>query len=960
MRRLIHNPLQGKLRVFGYISGSGNTLWKIVELQRELEETWEGSPFEVAGCFSSDPEAKGVAVAKELGIPVVSIDLRQFYRDRGKKFADMDVRRSYDQAALELIEPMQPDLVVLAGYVWATTDIVLDRFTFLNVHPADLSVRHNGERTYAGANGVGDALAAGEKQLHASSHLATSELDGGPILCISPPVAVDYTLQKGSDDVDFMRSCLRQVNEQSRLTGARTIWEIAVGNFEIDREGKVFYQGLPVPSGLRIESWDQNKPRYQRNTEAMLKPSSVCVIGASAKGGIGQSVVKSLQASGYKGTINVVNRNGDEVCGITGYSSIHDIPGPVEMAVVTVPSPFVPEVARECGEKGVKAFVCISAGFKETGAEGTTAENELMKIIDRYNMRMLGPNCMGLSNNDPAVQLNTTILQDIPKKGNIAFVTQSGGLGAVLLDYAKHLGIGFSSIVSLGNQADMTANDILPMLAEDDATEVILLYLETIPDYYRFKTIASRLAEKKPVILLKAGGTEAGARAAGSHTGSLAGNDQVVDALIRSSGIIRAQTVYSAFFIAAALSHLPRPSGKRVAVVTNGGGPGILLSDALSRAGFEVPPLAEEVQKRLKPQLLPEASVTNPIDLVAPAPPEHYAEAVRQVVQCGSYDAVALLCIPPATIDTADVARGVVDGIKGMEEELSRIPLLSCFFGPGLGEGGRRVMGEAGFPSVEYPEQLAEVLAATVLKSEGPGSPGRTRYRTPGGTIRKAWNFLRPDGQNYIPQKEAWDLLKIYGFSVAQSRLVASFQEFENIEDQDMIYPLVLKIDHPDVVHKSDEGGVLLNIRDSREAAEGIKSLLTRFPGARGVLAQTQISSDREVILGAIRDEAAGHAVMVGLGGVFVELLKDVSFIHVPFSRASAEEALMSLKSAPLLTGYRGKPGVDIASLLDQIEKLGKLISDFPGIAEIDLNPLIFSSEKNSFFVADCRILLHN
>lgn len=955
MKRKIHDPEWGKMRVLGYISGSGNTLWKIRELQEQLEAAWEGSPFEVVGCFSSDPEAKGVETARSLGIPVESIDLRAFYRERGRKFSDMELRREYDEQVLGLIEPLKPDLIVLAGYVWATTEVVLDRYTFVNVHPADLSVMRDGRRAFAGANGVGDALEAGEKTIHASSHLATSELDGGPILCISPGVPVDYSLREQMDDKEFMRTYLREVNEQSRRVGARTVYELAAGHFELDERGKIWYRGEAAPMGRRIEDWDSERPMYERDTAALLRPRSVAVIGASSKGGIGHSVVKSLIGSGFRGNVCAVNLKGEDVAGVPGFSSVLDVPGDVDMAVVTVPSRFVLPVAEECGKKGVKALVCISAGFRETGEEGAAAESALMETVNRYNMRMLGPNCMGLSNNDPEVNLNTTILHHLPAKGNIAFVTQSGGLGAVLLDYAEHLGIGFSVIASLGNQADVTANDLLPLIAEDDQTKVVLLYLETIPEHGRFRRILTRLAAKKPVILLKAGRTEAGARAASSHTGSLAGDDKVVESLIQSCGIIRAGSVYSAFFIAAALSRMPRPAGKRVAVVTNGGGPGILLSDALAAAGLEVPPLPEPVQESLKKVLLPEAAVSNPVDLVAPAPPDHYAEAVRQVLLCGMYDAVALLCIPPATIRTEDVARGVVEGLRGMEEELRTIPLLSCFFGPELGEGGRRVMAEAGFPVVEYPEQLAEVFAASLLeKAAAPALKYSRRSAVP--VLKKAHSLMKPDANGYLPQKEAWELLKLYGFTVAQPRLVRSAEEIGAL---DIEYPAVLKIDHPDVVHKSDAGGVVLGIPGAREAAEAAGSLFARFPGARGVVVQPQLEPGLEVILGGVRDGSAGHAVMVGLGGVLVELLQDVSFLHVPFTREEAEAALLSLKSSPLLTGYRGAKGVNLDSLLDQMMNIGKLLSDFSGIAEIDLNPLMFSAKKGSFTVADCRVLLH-
>jgi len=950
VKRKIHDPNWGNLRVVGLISGSGNSLWKVFEQQKELENNWEGSPFEVTGCFSSDPLARGVKTAETLGVPAVSLDLRQFYRDRGKKFSDRQVRKEYDRELLKLIEPFHPDIVLLAGYVWATSNEILDKYTVINVHPADLSVMKDGRRAFAGANGVGDALAAREKQLHTSSHLATSNVDNGPIFFISPGVEVDYSLEESMDPKDFMRTCLTRVNDQSRLIAARTIHEVALGHFEIDPQGALYYRDQPVPRGVRIDNWEENKPCYQRHTEALLRPRSLVVVGASAKGGIGTAVVKSVKSVGFKGPLAVVNRNGDEVLGVPSYQRMDEIPHHVDMAVITVPSPSVLPVVEECGRKGVKALVCISAGFKETGEEGARAEAKLKALVDKYNMRMIGPNCMGISNNHPEAVLNTTILHDIPVKGNIALVTQSGGLGAVLLDYSKHLGIGFSVVASLGNQADVTVNDLLPLLAEDEATRVILLYLETIPDYRRFRRLAARISAKKPIILLKAGRTEAGAKAASSHTGSLAGNDKVTESLIESAGIIRAETVYQAFFTASVLSRLEIPRGRRIAIVTNGGGPGIIASDAFSRAGFEVPPLSPEAQGRLKPFLMPEASCANPIDLVAPAPPEHYAAAIAEVMTCGEYDAVALLCIPPATIHTEEVARGVVKGLKEMAPDHPRLPLLSCFFGPNLGQGAREVLNAEGYPCLEYPEQIAEVLKTA---SPRPAPAVELPARSPAARLARVEALMVPDREGYLPQEQAWAVLEEYGFSLAVPRLVTYSMEVEGLE---IPYPAVAKIDHPEVIHKSDAGGVVLNIADASRARQTVKELLEKFPGARGVVLQPQITSTREMILGSVRDDASGTAVMVGLGGIFVELMEDVSFLHVPYGRETARAALDRLKSMPLLTGYRGKPGVNIESLLDQMERLNLLLLDFPEIREMDLNPLMYSEEKGEFIITDCRI----
>jgi len=959
--RPLHNPAQGKLRVVGFISGSGKTLWQALELQKQLEENWEGCPFEVVGAFSSDPEAKGVATAAEYGIPCASIDIRAYYKERGAKLKDREVRKEYDGEAARRISEFRPDLVLLAGYVWATTEVLLNKYMFINVHPADLTLQKNGERMYAGPNGVGDALSAGEPFLRSSSHIATAELDGGPLLLISPKIPVDYEKAKEYDEKDFMRYYLRQVNAQSRAVGARTMYEIAMGNFSRDSQGRVFYRNEAAPLGISIDSWEENKPLYARDTAALLRPQSIAVIGASARGGIGHAIVKNIESVDFGGRAVAVNRGGENVSSTRGYASVLDVPGRLDMAVITVPSKYVLQVAEECGQKGVKAIVCISAGFREVGGEGVAAEGELIRIVNKYNMRLLGPNCMGISNNNPAVRLNTTILHDTPRDGNIAFVTQSGGLAAVLLDYAEHLGIGFSTIASLGNQADVTVNDLLPLLAEDEQTQVILLYLEQIADYQRFTEMAAKISRRKPIILLKAGRTSAGAAAAGSHTGSLAGDDQVADALIRKCGVIRAESIHQAYFLAAALSRMPRMRGNRVGVVTNGGGPGILASDSLSHHGFELPELSGQARGSLAPQLMAEASTRNPIDVVAPAPPEHYAAALRAMVESGQYDALMVLCIPPATIDTGDVARGVAAEIEALGGAGRNIPILSCFFGPNLGLAGRQAMSAAGIPVVEYPEQLSEILDAMREVPATYSADEEPPYPVSGETQAEVKALLKSAAPgDFLTAENAEKVLRAYSLHTVPSLFVKASADPAEIEtalgESQIEFPVVAKIDHPDVIHKSDEGGVVLNIADESSLVSTVSDLNSRFPGARGVLVQQQLSSATEVIIGAVKDPSVGHAEMVGLGGTSVELLEDVAFAHVPFNAEEARRTILSLKSAPLLTGYRGSTPMNLDDLVEKMLRLNRLLVDFPEISEIDLNPLLYSPHTSRFYIADFRV----
>lgn len=929
----LHQPIQGKLRVVGFVSGSGNTLWKAYELQKELEETFEGSPFEVVGIFSSKLENKAITFAREHQVPYAAIDIKAFYSERGAAISDMDVRREYDQEILKAIEPFNADIIILAGYVWATTEAILDRYTLVNVHPADLSIMEDGHRRFAGANGVGDALAAKAPTLSSSAHIATPVLDDGPLLMISPRIPVDYTLPL--EEKDFMRHYLRLVNAESRQIGARTLYEIAMGHFALDDDGQVLYKGQSAPFGIRVEDWSKKKLRHERDLLPLFEPEHVAVIGASAKGGLGHAIVRNILSLDFNGEVSAVNRGADSIGSAKGYASILDIKNDVDLAIITVPSRFVLDVAEECGRKGVQSLVCITAGFKEVGGPGIEMERQLIDIVDRYNMRLMGPNCMGILNT--AVGFNATMLHNLPEPGNIAFITQSGALGAGILDFAQEMGLGFSVVASLGNQADVTINDILPYLYADESTEAVLLYLETLTDIPRFIKTASRLASSKPIVLIKSGRTEAGAKAASSHTGSLSENDEVLDVIIRKCGIMRADTLEEAFGVISTLSKTTRPEGERVAVITNAGGPGILLADALYKKGFSLPLLDEEAREQLSHTLLPEASTGNPIDLVAAAPPEHYATALETCLKSGLYDAVALVCVPPAVIDTGEVAAALVDPISR-----SRIPVLTSFLGPTLGKGARDVTNAHGIPNLPFPEQIATVLEITrkepayempVLKRP---SPDRV--------------FDLPPG--LLDQSRGFELIEAYGFNVPKTVLIKG----TSVGTFDFKFPVVAKIDHPDITHKSDVGGVVLEI-ESPEALEIVLSDFTeRFPGLNGTLVQEQVSGDLELLLGATRDEQTGHSIFVGLGGLFVEILKDYAIGHVPLSENQIEAMLRSLKAFPLLEGYRGQPGVDLDQLRQMVMNLNQLLMDYPMITEMDLNPLKYDPWRHRFYVVDTVI----
>ncbi|MDR1957353.1 MAG: acetate--CoA ligase family protein [Treponema sp.] len=943
----IHNPAAGKLRVIGYVSGSGDTLWKAYELQKEIEASPGGRlgecPFTIVGVFSSNSKAKALARAETLGVPHVSIDIKEYYQQRGKPLSDQALRREYDAAALERLRPMGGDAILLAGYVWATTDCLLDEYLIINVHPADLSIQRQGRRVYAGGNGVGDALQAREPTLSSASHLATKEIDGGPLLVLSERIPVDYSLHR--DEAERMRHYLGLVNEQNRLVGARTVLELALGNFATDESGKVYYQGNPVPQGIRMEPWEAHQPRYRRRTDKLLYPDSVAVIGASQKPGIGRSVVENILRDGFSGKVYAVNVRGEAVGSVPGYPSIEAIEEPVDLAVIATPGATVLELAEACGRKGVHAIICISAGFKEIGGEGAAAQEQLVAIINRYNMRLIGPNCMGAMNGK--VRLNATILAGRIAQGNVAMVTQSGSIGAAMLDYAAELGIGFSSIVSLGNQADLTVCDLLPFYAEDPHTKVIVLYLESIAEPARFWRLAAKIP--KPILLLKAGSTSVGMAAASSHTGSLTGNDQVVDALIKKAGITRVYSLEELFMCTAGLANMPQVKGNRVAHLTNAGGPSILISDALSNYGFTLPVTQEPLKSYLRERLLREASVQNPVDIVAPAPPEHYVLSAQAMLESGSYDALLICCVPPATVDTAKIAEALAPVVQG-----AKIPVLTNFFGPTLGKGARDILIKNHIPTSLYPEQIALMLAGMrerpkVSMMEGP--------RPSAAAVRRARGILsRVSSGAYLPTQEAYALLDLFGVHVARSRMLIAAEDPRHENLAALSFPVVAKIDHPDIVHKSDVGGVRLNIGSLQELAEVRADFLARFPGATGVFVQEQVPAGLELIVGGVSDPQLGSAVMVGLGGVWVEIMQDIVFGYPPIGTAEALNLINELRCEPLLAGYRGKAGVNKAALAAVVEKISALLLALPDIGEIDLNPVIYDPARDVFIAADARI----
>lgn len=940
MIKSLFNQAKGKMRVAGVASGSGNTLWAAYAMQKEMEKTFEGCPFEIVGIFADSGEAKCLQTASELGIPSAYVDIRKFYEEKNAPLKDKKVRAQYDREMVKALAKWEPDFVMLAGYVWAVTDVVTGRFQVYGVHPGDLTWQKDGKRLLAGANGVKSAFKYNRPEVRASSYLATSAIDGGPILITSPGVPVDYTMHDSEDD--RFRYYLKKVNEQSRLVGARTTLEIANGNFQIGDDG-YYYKGEKVEKGIKFESWEEDKPRYQLQPEMITNPKSIAVLGASNKKTIGNAAVRNLIEAGFKGDIYAINTRGEDVLGAKGYKSVLDVPGDIDMAMICVPSRAVLSVVEECGKKGVKALVCIAAGFKEVGGEGVKNEKKLIELLHKYGMVMTGPNCMGVINtgND----MNATMLTDVPRKGNLAMLTQSGALGAAMEDFTGYYGIGFSIVVSLGNQADLNMCDFLPIVEADPNTKVVLMYIEGITEPLRFRNIVSKMT--KPVIVFKAGKTAAGATAASSHTGSMAGNERVAQALIHQSGAIECVSLEDAYRLAATLSKVDMIKGKRVGIVSNTGGIDIIMADALTKKGFQLPQMPKKCVEYLKPQLFAEASVRNPIDIVAAATPEQYKVVAEVMTTCGTYDAVLFIVVPAATVESDDIAKAMVE-----PAQKSEIPVLSCFYGPYIAGKGAQVMKENNIPTYEYPEKMADMLSYMV-KEPAPKYKGKMpKYKEKERKAAQAVIAASESGK-YLSVKDCETVLSGYGIPIARS----GYMKCEGCADRvELTFPVAAKIDHPDIVHKADVGGVVLGIKSKEELKKLYQEWEKKFPGLNGIFLQEMVNGKVELIIGSTFDPTLGHAVLCGMGGTLVELMNDTSVGHVPVSPDTAAEMVEKLHYYPVLKGYRGAKGVDIKRYEELILRVDQMLRDNPEIKELDINPLLFDNERNDFVAVDFRI----
>jgi acetyltransferase len=697
-----------------------------------------------------------------------------------------------------------------------------------------------------------------------------------------------------------------------------------------------------------------------RLLDALFAPKSIAVIGASNRqGSVGRAVFTNILLNEYTGTVYPVNPKDRSICGVRSYPSVQDLPESVDLALVVVPAAVVPAVTEECGKKAVKSLIIISAGFKEVGQDGTALERQVASLAQKYSMRMVGPNCLGTINTDPEVRLNASFASQMPLEGSIAFASQSGALGEAVIDYATGEGIGFSKFISLGNKADVNENDILEYLRTDPRTKVILLYIEDIVDGRKFVNTVSKVTEEKPIIAVKAGVSPEGAKAASSHTGALAGSDEAYNAILKQSGVLRVESIIDLFDYARAFAKQPLPRGNRVAIITNGGGPGIMATDASVRYGLQISQFSEATKDKLRAGLPKEASVNNPIDLIGDAQSDRY-ELALQALYDESVDCGLVLLTPQAMVDLKKVA----DTIASVGPRSGKTILASIL---GLTDitPAVDVLESNKIPHYTFPESAVRALAAMYEYQRWVNRP-RTQIKHFDVDIGKAQEIIssaKRAGLTNLPQDDALRILSTCGIPVIKTETAAA--KTEAVDSAKRIgYPVAMKIVSPDVVHKIDIGGVKLDLNTDQDVSEAYDEILTNvkvhIPNARieGVLLQEYVTGGTETIIGIHRDPKFGPLLMFGLGGIYVEAYRDVSFRLAPIRELSADNMINQIRGSKILQGFRGQPPADTKTIAECIERLSQLSIELPDVAELDVNPLVaFASGCKAL---DARVIITN
>jgi acetyltransferase len=670
-------------------------------------------------------------------------------------------------------------------------------------------------------------------------------------------------------------------------------------------------------------------------------PASVAVIGASRDPGkVGGSVLANLKAAGFSGRVIPVNPRAGTVQGLPAFASLKDVEGAVDLAVVAVPAPRVIAALAQCAEAGVAGAVVITAGFRESGPEGMAREAELRQWLQGRSLRVLGPNCLGWIR--PGRRLNLTFAPGMPRAGSVAFISHSGALAVAILDWSRDRRMGFSLFASLGNQADITETDVLRAAADDPETRVIVAYLEGVADGRRFFEALRAACAVKPVVVLKTGRSPEGARAVSSHTGAIAGSDLAFDAAVRQAGAVRARTIEELFDLAHVLETQPAAAGRRLVVVTNGGGLGIVATDAAREVHLDVPRLPDSIQEALRGVLPATASVVNPVDLVGDADAQRFANALLALgTEPPPADAALVLLTAQAATDSATVARAIIGATREW-----RIPVAAAFVGGPRVAPGAASLEEAGIPCYPFPERAVGALAGLAALAERRRSRARSVAAEPPPAAAPLVAGWRQRGVAQLGMQDLAPLLLLYGIAVAPFQVAATPGQAARAAAE-LGLPVAVKVVSPDVSHKSDTGGVRLGLRDARAVAEAAADVLSRVraarPGARidGVLVQPMVTTGQELLVGGIRDPQFGPLVVVGLGGIYVEVLRDVAARLAPLTPAEARIMLDELRMAPALHGARGRPPVDLDALADVVSRFSRVVAEVTALREVELNPVI-------------------
>ncbi|MEE8331190.1 MAG: GNAT family N-acetyltransferase [Acidimicrobiia bacterium] len=720
----------------------------------------------------------------------------------------------------------------------------------------------------------------------------------------------------------------------------------------------VYTVELPTAeSGEHVAAeWEREKRAVAASIMPIFYPHSVAVVGASRnETSIGGRLFRNLLGGEFTGPIYPVNPSAEVVASVKAYPSIGDVPGSVDLAFIVVPAAVATEAVRQCAAAGVKGIVMITAGFSETGDEGEVLEDELLEVVRSAGMRMVGPNCMGVLNTDPAISLDGQFGPRYPPPGNVAMSSQSGALGIAILDYARQLNIGISTFISMGNKADISGNDVLLYWEDDPRTDVILLYLESFGNPRRFARIARRIGRTKPIVAVKSGRTASGARAASSHTGSLASLDVAVDALFHQAGVIRTTTLEELFDVTSLLANQPVPEGRRVAILSNAGGPGILAADALESQGLEVVEFSSELQARLRGHLSAEASTRNPVDMIASAGASQYAACLNELVASEELDAVIAIHIPAAPTGSDEIAAA----IRAAAEHSSKTML--AVFMDASGAPAELVGGGVQVPTYLFPEPAAQALARAAAYGEWRRRPEGTIAHFEDVSRKQAQKVVEEalarmgDGGGWLEPAEVEAVLGAYGLGLAKSGVAATAAEAVAIAS-DIDGPVVLKVISDKALHKSDIGGVELDIVGADEIAAAFERVTAVVEDASSALVQEFVVGGHEVILGMTEDPSFGPLLAFGLGGIFVELIGDVAFRIHPVTDSDIEEMIAGVKSARLLEGYRGNPAGDIAELKVAMQRLSQLVDEIPEISEMDLNPVKVLEPGQGIRVVDARV----